>query len=83
MSMTTSLASRVRRLEKATGAGGECPRCSGTTVIYVNGKLGGVSKNGRKFTPQEAEGFVAEEEAGRCPLCGQRREQITVGGWGN
>jgi hypothetical protein len=80
--MTTRLASRVRRLEEATGAGGECPRCSGTTIITLNGKLGGASKNGRKLPPEEAEAFVAEEEAGRCPLCGAVREQITVRGWG-
>ena len=81
--MTTRLETRIRRLEDATGADGECPRCSGTTIITINGKLGGASKNGRKLPPAEAEAFVAEEEEkGRCPLCGTVREQITVGGWG-
>ena len=77
----TSLERRVEALEQAH-SGGECPRCSGTTVIIVSGKLGGVSKPGRKFTREEAEAFVAEEEAGRCPLCGKVREQIKVGSWG-
>lgn len=80
--MATNLETRVRRLEEATGSSGECPRCSGTTVIYVNGKLSSVNRDGEKFTPEEAEAFVAEEEDGRCPLCGQKRQEITVGGWG-
>ena len=81
--MTTSLQTRLRRLETAAGAGGECPRCANTTVIMINGKLGGVSKDGGKLTPEEARAFVAEEEDGRCPMCGQKRQEITVGGWGD
>jgi Zn finger protein HypA/HybF involved in hydrogenase expression len=81
--MTTSLETRIRRLEDATGADGECPRCSGTTVILVNGKVAGVSKYRRKLPLPEAEAFVVEEEAGRCPLCGAVRQTITVGGWGD
>ena len=80
--MTTSLETRVKRLEAAMGDGGECPRCSGTTVIYVNRKLGGVSKPGRKFTLEEARAFVDEEEDGRCPLCGAEREPtIRLSSW--
>jgi len=82
--MTTSgtLRTRVRRLEVETGSGGECPRCSGTTVIIVNGKVGSVNRNGHLFAPEEAQAFVEEEEDGRCPVCGQGRPEITVGGWG-
>jgi hypothetical protein len=80
----TSLETRVTRLEEATDGGEECPRCSGTTVIYVNGELSSVSKKGRIFTPEEAEAFVAEEEDGRCPICGtERGPEITVGWYGS
>jgi ssDNA-binding Zn-finger/Zn-ribbon topoisomerase 1 len=81
--VTTSLQTRIRRLEAEVGTDGECPRCSGTTVIMINGKLGGASKNGRRLPLAEAEAFVAEEEAGRCPLCGAVRQTVTVGGWGD
>jgi ssDNA-binding Zn-finger/Zn-ribbon topoisomerase 1 len=79
--MTTRLASRVRRLEKAAGAGGECSRCSGTTVIYVNDRLESVSRTGRLFTQEEARVFVEEEEDGRCPRCGTRRGPTIRIGW--
>jgi hypothetical protein len=80
--MTTSLAARIKRLEGASGGGGECPRCSGTTVIYLNGKLDGVSKHGRRFTPEEAEAFKSEEEQdGCCPVCGARRGPGIRVGW--
>jgi hypothetical protein len=82
--MITSLQTRIKRLEEATGGDGECPRCSGTTIITINGKVGGVSKNGRRLPLAEAEAFVAEEESGRCPLCGAVRQQVAVGAnWGN
>lgn len=81
--MTTSLETRVTRLEDTAGGNGECPRCSGTTVIYLNGKLESVNRDGRLFTPKEAEAFEREEdEEGRCPVCGAARQVITVGGWG-
>jgi ribosomal protein S27AE len=66
------LKDRLKRLEEAAG-GGECPRCSGTVVIYVNDELESVTKAGRKFTPEEAEAFASEEEGGRCPRCGTKR----------
>ncbi len=79
-SVTTSRQTRVRRLEEATDGGGECPRCSGTTVIYLNGKLHSVTKEGRKLTPGEAQAFGAEEEDGRCPVCGvSRGPEIVIG----
>jgi ssDNA-binding Zn-finger/Zn-ribbon topoisomerase 1 len=81
VNVATSLQTRIRRLEVAAGAGGECPRCAGTTVIIVNGKLESVNRNGQKFTPEEAEAFVAEEEGGRCPLCGARRGPTIQIGW--
>jgi ssDNA-binding Zn-finger/Zn-ribbon topoisomerase 1 len=82
--MPSALETRLQRLEEATDDGGECPRCSGTTVIYVNGKVSNVSKDGQKFTPEEAEAFESEEEDGRCPVCGQERgPEIVIGGWGD
>ena len=77
--MATSLETRVRRLEDA--AGGKCPRCSGSIVVFVNGKLNGVSKDGRKLTSEEAEAFAGEEEDGRCPLCGAKRGPEIRIGW--
>ena len=76
-----SLETRVRRLEDASGSG-DCPRCSRSTMVYVNEVLESVTKGGRKFTPEEAEAFESEEEGGRCPVCGQGRPEIVIGGWG-
>lgn len=69
---------------EAADADGECPRCSGTTIIYVCGKLESVNRNGLLFSMEEAAAFVAEEdEEGRCPVCGAGpRPEIVVGGWG-
>lgn len=78
--MASSLQARVRRLEEA-GAGGECPRCSGTTITCVNGGLRSVSKHGQQLEPEDAETFVCEEEDGCCPVCGARRTPIRIG-WG-
>jgi Zn finger protein HypA/HybF involved in hydrogenase expression len=77
-----SLNGRISRLEEVAGDGGGCPRCSGTTVIIVNGKVESVNKGGQKLTPEEAQEFVGEERDGRCPVCGQKRQEVTVGGWG-
>ncbi len=75
-----NLRGRLKRLEEAAG-GGECPRCSGTVVIYINDTLESVSKYGRQFTPEEAEAFVSEEGGDRCPVCGtERGPEITIGG---
>jgi hypothetical protein len=74
--MTTSLHTRVRRLEGASYAvtgGGECPRCSGTTLIHVHDALHSVSRHGRILTPEEAEAFAGEEEGGCSPVCGATR----------
>jgi Zn finger protein HypA/HybF involved in hydrogenase expression len=76
----STLERRVEALEQA-GGGGECPRCSGTTVIFVNGKLRSVTRGRQKLTPEDAQAFADEEEDGRCPMCGQGRQEITVGGW--
>jgi Zn finger protein HypA/HybF involved in hydrogenase expression len=79
---TSTLKRRVEALEQAHG-GGECPRCSGTTVIIVNGRVESVNRSGQMFTPEEAEAFVREEkEGGRCPVCGSVRATIAVGGEG-
>ena len=73
------LKGRLERLEEAAG-GGECPRCSGTVVIYVNDELESVTKDGRRLTPEEAEAFASDEEGGRCPVCGaERGPEITIG----
>jgi rubredoxin len=80
--VATNLETRVRRLEEV-GSERECPRCSGTTIIYLNNELESVSKAGRIFTPEEARAFVDEEDDGRCPLCGTSRgPEIVVGWWG-
>jgi len=76
--MATSLQRRVEALEQADG-GNRCPRCSGTTVVLVNGNLWSVTKEGQKLTPEEAEAFAGEEEDGRCPVCGQGRQEIKAG----
>ncbi len=69
---------RVKKLEAALG-GEKCPRCSGAMAIYLNGALESVTKNGRRFTAEEAEAFVSEEEGGRCPVCRASRLTITLG----
>ncbi len=74
----SSLRTRLKRLEEASG-GGECPRCSGTVVVYLNGELGSVSRDGRRFAPEEAQAFVGEEHDGRCPVCGARRQKTKLG----
>jgi hypothetical protein len=74
----SALEQRVKRLEQV-GGDGECPRCSGTTVIFVNDELSSVNRDGIQFTDEDARTFV--EEGGECPLCGRGREEITVGGW--
>jgi Zn finger protein HypA/HybF involved in hydrogenase expression len=83
--VATSLETRVHRLEDAAGSGGECPRCAGTTVIIVNNNVESVNRDGQKLGPEEAREFADEERDGRCPLCGQKRQEITVGsrGWGD
>jgi hypothetical protein len=73
------LRGRLKRLEKTAG-GGECPRCSGTVVIYVNDELESVTKDGRKFTSEEAQAFESEEGNGRRPACRASRHEITLGG---
>jgi hypothetical protein len=67
--MTTGLQTRVKQLEEAHGSG-ECPRCSGTTVVIVNDKLSSVTKGRRLFT----HGAVPPR-----PLPYQCR--LTDGGW--
>jgi hypothetical protein len=49
-------------------------------VIYVNDELESVTKDGRKFTSEEALAFESEEGNGRCPACGASRQEITLGG---
>ena len=73
------LRGRQERLEKTAG-GGECPRCSGTVVIYVNDELESITKDGRRLAPEEAEAFASEEGNGRCPVCGASRHETTFGG---
>ncbi|MDP9487400.1 MAG: hypothetical protein M3Q49_16725 [Actinomycetota bacterium] len=76
--MATGLVRRVRHLEDA-GGGGECPRCSGVVGIFMNGTFSSAHKNGVPMSREEYEGHDAEEEDGRCPVCGQKPENITVG----
>ncbi len=68
--MATSLDTRIRRLEDS-GGGGECPRCSGVVGIFVCGAFSSASKNGVPMSEEEYEVHEAEEEEGRCPVCGR------------
>ncbi len=74
--MATSLERRVSALEDA-GGGGECPRCSGIAVTFVNGELDNASRYGEPMSKEEYREFEAEEgPGGECPVCGER--PITV-----
>ncbi len=78
--MATGIATRVRRLEDTGGGGGECSRCSGVVEVFVCGKLSSASKHGEEMTEGEYRQFVDEEdEEGRCPVCGGKSVEITVG----
>ncbi|MDP9485594.1 MAG: hypothetical protein M3Q49_07360 [Actinomycetota bacterium] len=78
MATTTSLDTRIRKLEGA-GGDGECPRCSGMVAIFMNGEFSSAHKNGVPMSPEEYEAHEGEEEDGRCPVCGEKPENITVG----
>ncbi len=76
---TTGLVRRVLHLEDA-GDGGECPRCSGVVAIFMNGEFSSAHKNGVPMSEEEWDAFADEEEEdGRCPVCGRKPENITVG----
>ncbi len=75
---TTSLVRRVLHLEDA-GGGGECPRCAGVVAVTMNGEFSSAHKNGVQMSREEYEAFEAEEEDGRCPVCGQKPEAVSVG----
>ncbi len=75
---TTSLVRRVLHLEDV-GGDGECPRCSGVVAVTMNGEFSSAHKNGVQMGREEYEAFEAEEQDGRCPVCGQKPESITVG----
>ncbi len=76
-----SLRRRLERLEAALGDE-ECPRCSGTVMIYIDDELESIIRHGRVLTPEEAEAFESEEEKGGCcPVCGAEcGPAITIGG---
>lgn len=77
--MATGLGTRIRRLED-TG-GGECPRCSGVVGVFLSGGFWSAGKNGKDMSEEEWRELEAEEEEdGRCPVCGRKPENITVGG---
>ncbi len=69
---------RIKRLEDA-GGGGECPRCSGIFAVTMNSEFSSAGKHGVPMSEEEYEAFEAEEEDGRCPVCGEKPENITVG----
>jgi DNA-directed RNA polymerase subunit RPC12/RpoP len=76
---TTGLVRRVRHLEDADG-GGECPRCSGVVVVTMDGEFSSASKDGVPMSEEEYEAHEAEEDGeGRCPVCGEKPHDITVG----
>ncbi len=77
--MATSLDTRIRKLEDA-GGDGECPRCSGVFAVTMNGEFSSAGKHGVPMSEEEYKAFEAEEDGkGRCPVCGQKPENITVG----
>jgi ssDNA-binding Zn-finger/Zn-ribbon topoisomerase 1 len=77
--MATSLETRIQRLEGADG-GGECPRCSGVLGIFLDGEFYSASRDGEEMSKEEWRAHEAEEdEEGRCPACGQKPAEITVG----
>ncbi len=77
--MATSLDTRIRKLEDS-GGDGKCPRCSGMVAIFMNGEFSSAHKNGVPMSREEYEAHEAEEDGeGRCPVCGQKPEIITVG----
>ncbi len=77
--MATGLETRVKKLEDV-GGGGECPRCSGVVAVTMNDEFSSASKDGEPMSEEEYEAFEAEEDGeGRCPVCGEKPENITVG----
>ena len=78
--MATGLVTRVKRLEDSGGDGGECPRCSGVVAVCLHGEPDSASKNGKEMSKEEYREFLDEEdEDGRCPVCGRKAVEITVG----
>lgn len=75
--MATGIARRLKVLEDA-GGGGECPRCSGMVVVLMGGEFSGASKHGREMSEEEWRDFEAEEDQGRCPVCGAKATEITL-----
>jgi rRNA maturation protein Nop10 len=76
--VATGLETRVKKLEDV-GGGGECPRCSGVVAVTMNGEFSSASKHGVPMSEEEWCAFEAEEEEGRCPVCGEKPQDITVG----
>ncbi len=63
-----------------TGDGGACPRCAGVLAVTMDGEFSSASRNGEEMSEEEWRAFEAkEDEEGRCPVCGQKPESITVG----
>lgn len=77
--MATGLEARIRRLEDS-GGDGECPRCSGVVGIILDGEFWSANRHGEEMSEEEWRRHEAEEgEDGRCPVCGQKPQEITVG----
>jgi ssDNA-binding Zn-finger/Zn-ribbon topoisomerase 1 len=83
----STLETRVRRLEDASGGGdgGGCDRCRGTLIIVSDansGEFHSASWNGEPLSEQEAREHETER---KCPRCGRRigldeASEIRVGG---
>ena len=71
--MTTSLQTRVKRLEEAAGGdGGGCDRCRGTLIVVGNamtGEFRSASWNGEAITDEE---LYERQTETKCPRCGGR-----------
>jgi len=49
-------------------------------AIILDGEFQSASRHGEDMSQEEYEALVAEEdEEGRCPVCGEKPENITVG----
>jgi hypothetical protein len=65
----TSLVRRLQRLERDVGAG-DCARCSGVFVVFMNSKFHRASRNGVSISEEQYRQYASEQGPnGQCPAC--------------